>query len=66
VATRLSFRISGVIVVFFTSCTIEYPFLPIFTGFPEAGKRISIYIHFDPFINQINQKEALLLPLFSY
>jgi hypothetical protein len=31
---------------------IGNPFLPIFTRFPRAGKRISIYIHFDPFINQ--------------
>jgi hypothetical protein len=38
-------------------------FSPFFTRFLANGKRISIYIHFDPFINQ---KEALVLPLFSY
>jgi hypothetical protein len=32
-------------------------------GLSLGGKRISIYIHFD---RSFNQKEALVLPLFSY
>src|SRR6266481_9437566 len=50
--SAISFRISGVIVMFLISCMIGYPFLPIFTRFLQAGKRISIYIHFHPFLNE--------------
>ena len=50
--SAMSFRISGVMVMFFISCMIGYPFLPIFTRFLRAGKQISIYIHFHPFLTQ--------------
>jgi hypothetical protein len=54
---------SGVIMMFLISCMIGYPFLPIFTRFRGWASELSISIHFDPFISQ---KEALVLPLFSY